>query len=87
MKGLLPEIRADDVCKALGLEDLTLEESCRRAQPVRAVFDLVLAGGRKVLRVEIRPPEDLKIGPRGDVAMVQDWLRRRRFRVDGPAQT
>lgn len=78
-------IRAADVCKALGLQDVTLEGSCRRAQPVRAVFDLMLAGGKKVLRVEMRPPEDLKIGPRGDVAMVQEWLRRRRFRVDAVA--
>jgi hypothetical protein len=47
---------------------------------VRAAFDVHFAGMKKPRRVEVRPPNILKLGRRCDAAVVQKWLSERRFR-------
>lgn len=47
---------------------------------VRAVFDVYFEGMKKPRRVEVHPPNILKLGRRCDAAVVQKWLSEKRFR-------
>lgn len=47
---------------------------------VRAVFDLYFGDSQKPRRVQVRPPNILKLGRHCDAALVQRWLAERGFR-------
>lgn len=48
---------------------------------VRAVFDFHFAGAKKPRRVQVRPPNTLKLGRYGDARLVHRWLSAANFRV------
>ncbi len=47
---------------------------------VRAAFDFYFVGMGKPRKVQVRPPNILKLGRRCDAAVVQKWLSEKRFR-------
>ena len=70
--------KADDIFKAA-------EARQREAIPgtgslVRAAFDLYFEGAKKPRRVQIRPPNVLKLGRYCDASVVQRWLSEKGFR-------
>ena len=46
---------------------------------VRAAFDVYFGGMKKPHKVQVRPPNILKLGRRCDAAVVQKWLSEKRF--------
>ena len=49
-------------------------------QLVRAAFDIFFEGAKKPRKVQVRPPNLLKLGRHCDAAAVQKWLSGKRFR-------
>jgi len=75
--------KADDVFAAA-------EASQRKAIPdggrlVRAAFDVYFDGTRKPRKVQIRPPNVLKLGRYCDASVVQRWLSEKGFRETAKA--
>ena len=70
--------KADDIFAAA-------EASERKAIPdggrlVRAAFDVYFEGGKKPRKVQVRPPNILKLGRYCDASVVQRWLSEKCFR-------
>ena len=47
---------------------------------MRAAFDFYFEGTKKPRKVQVRPPNILKLGRHCDAAVVQKWLSEKRFR-------
>jgi hypothetical protein len=70
--------KADDIFAAADAKGWTaIPEGGRLA---RAAFDFWFIGARKPRKVQVRPPNILKLGQHCDAAVVQRWLSEKRFR-------
>lgn len=56
------------------------------AKLLRAVFDVYFGEGEKPRKVQIRPPNILKLGRHCDARLVNRWLSMKGFRKPAPAQ-
>ncbi|MDB6034901.1 MAG: uncharacterized protein JWM16_5239 [Verrucomicrobiales bacterium] len=78
-------------------DDIFLEAEARGKQAipeggrlVKACFDVYFDGGKKPRRVQLRPPNGLRVGRYCDVATLQRWLSEKGFRdieATGPGLT
>lgn len=51
---------------------------------VRAVFEVEFAHSKKPRKVQLHPPDELRVGRHGDLKAVHDWLTQREFRAATP---
>jgi len=70
--------KADDIFTAAGARGEKALPGDGRL--VRAVFDFYFEGMKKPRKVQVRPPNILKLGRRCDAAVVQKWLSEKCFR-------
>jgi hypothetical protein len=49
-------------------------------QLLRAIFEIKFTNSKKPRKVQLRPPDELRVGRHGDVQAVQNWLTKREFR-------
>lgn len=68
--------RADDILAINLSEPYSIREG---SVLKRAVFEVLFTGATKSRKVEIRPPNLLKLGRHCDAAMVEHWLLEKRF--------
>jgi hypothetical protein len=78
---------AEDVFGAAGHRGWSGEVIPSSGRLVWAVFDFHFAGASKPRRVEVRPPNVLKLGRHCDARLVQRWLSERGFRATAGGST
>lgn len=79
--------RSNDVFGAPVARGCEMERIPKGGQLIRAVFDVYFGNEFRPRKVQIRPPNVLKVGRHCDAQALQEWLSRRGFRTTVAPET